>query len=140
MPKASFEVLNTPNFNLNTLTSAQSTKNNFHISLTKSSKAKLGRKYQKQQEFTTKPTKRKNTKFISKKNQGGVKCELASKLSLVSGNYHEPAEPVVMVMASIDVKIRHVFADTPLTEESMAAAPPGNNIAQLFIHICGYAY
>ena len=30
-----------------------------------------------------------------------------------------------MVMASIDVKIRHVFADTPLTEESIGAAPPG---------------
>ena len=59
-----------------------------------------------------------------------MKCEPASKLSLVSGNYHEPAEPVVMVMASIDVKIRHVFADTPLTEESIGAAPPGNNIAQ----------
>ena len=40
-------------------------------------------------------------------------------------NYYEPAEPVVMVMASIDVKIRHVFADTPLTEESIGAAPPG---------------
>ena len=53
-----------------------------------------------------------------------MKCEPASKLSLVSGNYHEPAEPVVMVMASIDVKIRHVFADTPLTEESIGAAPP----------------
>ena len=50
-----------------------------------------------------------------------MKCEPASKLSLVSGNYHEPAEPVVMVMASIDVKIRHVFADTPLTEESIGA-------------------
>ena len=59
-----------------------------------------------------------------------MKCEPASKLSLVSGNYHEPAEPVVMVMASIDVKIRHVFADTPLSEESIGAAPPGNNIAQ----------
>ena len=53
-----------------------------------------------------------------------MKCEPASKLSLVSGNYHEPAEPVVMVMASIHVKIRHVFADTPLTEESIGAAPP----------------
>ena len=61
-----------------------------------------------------------------------MKCEPASKLSLVSGNYHEPAEPVVMVMASIDVKIRHVFADTPLTEESIGAAPPGNNIAQWY--------
>ena len=61
-----------------------------------------------------------------------MKCEPASKLSLVSGNYHEPAEPVVMVMASIDVKIRHVFADTCLTEESIGAAPPGNNIAQWF--------
>ena len=61
-----------------------------------------------------------------------MKCEPASKLSLVSGNYHEPAEPVVMVMASIDVKIRHVFADTCLTEESIGAAPPGNNIAQWY--------
>ena len=59
-----------------------------------------------------------------------MKCEPASKLSLVSGNYHEPAEPVVMVMASIDVKIRHVFADTPITEASIGSAPPGNNIAQ----------
>ena len=62
-----------------------------------------------------------------------MKCEPASKLSLVSGNYHEPAEPVVMVKASIDVKIRHVLrtiADTPLTEESIATAPPGNSIAQ----------
>ena len=64
-----------------------------------------------------------------------MKCEPASKLSLVSGNYHEPAEPVVMVMASIDVKIRHVFADTPLTEESIGAAPPGNNIAQWSPHL-----
>ena len=61
-----------------------------------------------------------------------MKCEPASKLSLVSGNYHEPAESVVMVMASIDVKIRHVFADTCLTEESIGAAPPGNNIAQWY--------
>ena len=62
-----------------------------------------------------------------------MKCEPASKLSLVSGNYHEPAEPVVMVMASIDVKIRHVFADTPITEASIGSAPPGNNIAQWWI-------
>ena len=61
-----------------------------------------------------------------------MKCEPASKLSLVSGNYHEPAEPVVMVMASIDVKIRHVFADTPITEASIGAAPPGNSIAQWY--------
>ena len=67
-----------------------------------------------------------------------MKCEPASKLSLVSGNYHEPAEPVVMVMASIDVKIRHVFADTPLTEESIGAAPPGNNIAQCVYHWMKY--
>ena len=63
-----------------------------------------------------------------------MKCEPASKLSLVSGNYHEPAEPVVMVMASIDVKIRHVFADTPITEASIGAAPPGNNIAQCMLY------
>ena len=66
-----------------------------------------------------------------------MKCEPASKLSLVSGNYHEPAEPVVMVMASIDVKIRHVFVDTPITEASIGAAPPGNNIAQWSIYILG---
>ena len=35
-----------------------------------------------------------------------------------------------MVMASIDVKIRHVFGDTPITEASIGAAPPGNSIAQ----------
>ena len=56
-----------------------------------------------------------------------MKCEPASKLSLVSGNYHEPAEPVVMVMASIDVKIRHVFADTLITEASIGATSyPGS--------------
>ena len=40
---------------------------------------------------------------------------LGPEMSLVSVNYHEPAEPVVMVMASINVKIRHVFGDTPIT-------------------------
>ena len=35
-----------------------------------------------------------------------------------------------MVMASIDVKIRHVFGDTPITEASIGAAPPENSIAQ----------
>ena len=35
-----------------------------------------------------------------------------------------------MVMTSIDVKIRHVFGDTPITEASIGAAPPGNSIAQ----------
>ena len=63
-----------------------------------------------------------------------MKCEPASKLGLVSGNYHEPAEPVLMVMTSIDVKIRHVFTDTPLTEESIGAAPPANNTAQWLIY------
>ena len=46
---------------------------------------KIDRKYQKQQEFTTKPAK---TKKYLQKNQGGVKVEPASELSLVSGNYH----------------------------------------------------
>ena len=36
-------------------------------------------------------------------------------------------------MASIDVKIRHVFGDTPITEASIGAAPPGNSIAQCSI-------
>ena len=35
-----------------------------------------------------------------------------------------------MVMASIDVKIRHIFGDTLITEASIGAVPPGNNIAQ----------
>ena len=30
----------------------------------------------------------------------------------------------------IDVKIRHVFGDTLITEASIGVAPPGNNIAQ----------
>ena len=51
----------------------------------------MGRKYQKQQEFTTKPTK----KCICKKKGGG------GELSLVSGYYHEPVEQVVMVIAPI---------------------------------------
>ena len=40
-----------------------------------------------------------------------------------------------MVMASIDVKIRHVFGDTPITEASIGAAPPGNSIAQWYGHM-----
>ena len=39
-----------------------------------------------------------------------------------------------MVMASIDVKIRHVFGDTPITEASIGAAPPGNSIPQWSTH------
>ena len=54
-------------------------------SLTKWLKAKINRKYQKQQEFTTKPAKTK--KYLQKK-QGGVKAEPALQLNLVSGNYH----------------------------------------------------
>ena len=40
-----------------------------------------------------------------------------------------------MVMASIDVKIRHVFCDTPITEASIGTAPPGNSIAQWLFHV-----
>ena len=35
-----------------------------------------------------------------------------------------------MVMASAEAEIRHVFGDTPITEASIGAAPPGNSIAQ----------
>ena len=49
-----------------------------------------------------------------------MKTVAGSEMSQVSGNYHEHKEPVVMVMASIDVKIRHVFGFT----FSWRAAPP----------------
>ena len=49
-----------------------------------------------------------------------MKTAAGSEKSRVSGNYHEQKEPVVMVMASIDVKIRHVFGFT----FSWRAAPP----------------
>ena len=52
----------------------------------------------------------------SLKNQGGVKTAAGSDLSLVSGDYHEDGELAVMAMASISLKIRHVFGDTFLTE------------------------
>ena len=35
-------------------------------------------------------------------------------------------------MASAEAEIRHVFGDTPITEASIGAAPPGNNIAQWY--------
>jgi hypothetical protein len=41
-----------------------------------------------------------------------VKTVSGLKLSLVSGDYHEDGATVVMEMASIYVKIRHVFGDT----------------------------
>ena len=46
------------------------------------------------------------------KNQGGVKVVAGSKLSLVSGNYHEPEEPYGVILASAKAEIRHVFGDT----------------------------
>ena len=58
------------------------------------------------------------------KNQGGVKTAVCSELSLVSGNYYENKVSVVMEMASFFIKIRHVFADTSLTERSIGAGPP----------------
>jgi hypothetical protein len=58
------------------------------------------------------------------KNQGGVKTAVGSELSLVSGNYYENKVSVVMEMASFFIKIRHVFADTSLTERSIGAGPP----------------
>ena len=51
------------------------------------------------------------------KNQGGVKAAVGSDSSLVSGNYYEDGETVVMDMASFYVKIRHVFWDTFLFEK-----------------------
>ena len=49
---------------------------------------------------------------------------MGSELSLVSGNYYENKVSVVMEMASFFIKIRHVFADTSLTERSIGAGPP----------------
>jgi hypothetical protein len=53
-----------------------------------------------------------------------VKTAVGSELSLVSGNYYENKVSVVMEMASFFIKIRHVFADTWLTERSIGAGPP----------------
>ena len=53
------------------------------------------------------------------KNRGG-----GVKASLVSGNYYENKVSVVMEIGSIFIKIRHVFADTSLTERSIGAGPP----------------
>jgi hypothetical protein len=58
------------------------------------------------------------------KNQGCVKTAVGSELSLVSGNYYENKVSVVMEMASFFIKIRHVFADTSLTERNIGAGPP----------------
>jgi hypothetical protein len=53
-----------------------------------------------------------------------VKTAVGSELSLVSGNYYDNKVSVVMEMASFCLKIRHVFADTSLTERSKEAGPP----------------
>ena len=50
---------------------------------------------------------------------GGVKTAVGSELSLVSGNCYENKVSVVMEMASFCLKIRHVFADTSMTEPSI---------------------
>ena len=76
------------------------------------------------------PRKLKKQNKILQKNQEGVKVEPASKLSLVSGNYLQPKVPDGVDLASAEAEIRHVFGDTPITEASIGAAPPGNNIAQ----------
>jgi hypothetical protein len=65
-----------------------------------------------------------NQIFFACKNQGGVKTAVGSELSLVSGTYHENKVSVVMEMASFCLKIRHVFADTSLTERSIGAGSP----------------
>ena len=54
------------------------------------------------------------------KNQRGEKVVAGSKLSLVSGNYHEPEEPYAVILASAKAEIRHVFDDT----FSCQAGPP----------------
>ena len=76
------------------------------------------------------PRKLKKQNKILQKNQEGVKVEPVSKLSLVSGNYLQPKVPDGVDLASAEAEIRHVFGDTPITEASIGAAPPGNNIAQ----------
>jgi hypothetical protein len=53
-----------------------------------------------------------------------VKTAVGSELSMVSGNYYENKVSVIMEMASFSLKIRHVFADTSLTERSIGAGPP----------------
>ena len=53
-----------------------------------------------------------------------MKTSVGSELSLVSGTYHENKVSVVMEMASFCLKIRHVFGDTLLTEQSIGAGPP----------------
>ena len=88
---------------------------------------------------TKKPTKfytakTQKTKQNSAKNQEGVKVEPASKLSLVSGHYLWPKVPDGVDLASAEAEIRHVFGDTPITEASVGAAPPENNIAQWLVH------
>jgi hypothetical protein len=55
---------------------------------------------------------------------GGVKTAVGSELSVGSGNYYENKVSVVMEMASFFIKIRHVFADTSMTERSIGAGPP----------------
>ena len=42
-----------------------------------------------------------------------------------------------MDLASAEAEIRHVFGDTPITEASIGAAPPGNNIAQWIFRVSG---
>jgi hypothetical protein len=53
-----------------------------------------------------------NKRKYFNKNQGGVKVVAGSKLSLVSGNYHETEGPYGVILASAKAEIRHVFGDT----------------------------
>ena len=48
-----------------------------------------------------------------------MKTSAGSEMSLVSGKYHEDKVFAVMEMGSICMKIRHVFADTFLPENSV---------------------
>ena len=57
-----------------------------------------------------------------------MKTVAGSEMSQVSGNYHEHKEPVVMVMASIDVKIRHVFGFTFSWRAAGVSLPKLRNI------------
>ena len=56
----------------------------------------------------------------------------ASLSSACATNF--PAVPDGVDLASAEAEIRHVFGDTPITEASIGAAPPGNNIAQCLDH------
>ena len=90
---------------------------NMKVSITFDQVRKYLKVFQKKQNRlkSTRTNIKNNIKLC--KNQGGVKAAVGSDSSLVSGNYYEDGETVVMDMASFYVKIRHVFWDTFLFEK-----------------------